>query len=148
MGLSEKSGSPFWNFVTVKMCKAVPKRCQEIKFLVWINLKSKKHPYTYAHECFSAIINMAISVLVYYHIYKFMTRGCRKFVKIICYRVSNLWYSIFDFGKMIKASRILKFFIPIWPLTLSKAFGCRVFCNSTNMFFNSCLLYTSDAADD
>ena len=34
MGLSEKSGSPFWNFATVKMCKAVPKRCHK-KELRW-----------------------------------------------------------------------------------------------------------------
>lgn len=43
--------------------------------------KSKKHPYTYVHECFSAIINMALSVLVYYHTYEFMTRVYTNYFK-------------------------------------------------------------------
>ena len=56
---------------------------------------------------------MALSVLVYYHIYKFMTRVYMFFLKKVSYKVSNLWYSIFDFGKVISVSRTFKFFIPI-----------------------------------
>ena len=34
---------------------------------LYINIKSKRHPSNYLHECLSTIINMVLSVQVYYY---------------------------------------------------------------------------------
>lgn len=55
----------------------------------FIFVYSKRHPYKYLHECLSTIINMVLSVQVYYYITKIITT-----LKMVFFNAFNEYFLI------------------------------------------------------